>query len=642
MKAKICLFLCLFLLPAAITLAQQISEDYVPEDVVISFKYKYPDAVISTWETSKGNFIARFKISDQDGSAEFTANGKWVVSRFAIPEKELPSPIATYFKNNYKSRDFMMASSELVKDGNGDTYYLLVAKKSGISQPKPSELYFDLTGKLTKKVEPDENKPVEEIFEDPVVNNANNNQNTNNQSQADTTTQTNDAANNKFNKKELPTPVNNYLRANYPEHQIKEANFVNDATMGEVYHIIMKKQGFRDEVTLFFDITGNLVKKIDAGDVKNQQQAQNTNQNQNNQQNNQTAENQNSKTNQPSAEELRKKAEGDPVNESKVPATAKTHFVSKYKKATNVSWFKMENRDFVVRCEMNGRKCQGIYAEEGTWKEFRNDVDPLALNTMILTYLKDQFRRYKTVKAEYVQVAPKIKFYEIHMVEKNNKTTNPPITKVFFDGNGKFTNVERPDVDDPNDNKNPEDDEFLKAVDADNQIVEKGTGVNEVINPKELPTDAMSYIRLNFKEHIIKECRYLYDDDLEANVYYVTVKKEGDKYEIELYFGLDGKLIRKIDPTEQKVREEGNDGFDMNNEGGSIQSESVDPKELPSGIKNYLKNNYPDFKVEKASFNSDEEFGNVYYLILKKSGVKSSTHLWFDLDGELVKTEKKE
>lgn len=527
MKTKTLLLFGLFFFFCLSLFAQTISESEVPQDVFISFKYKYPDAVVSGWEKQNDHYLAKFKLTDQEGKAEFTTDGKWAKSSFAIAEKELPSPI-----------------------------------------PK-------------------------------------------------------------------------YVKANYPNHSIRESNFMKEPDASDVYLIVLKEQGIKDQVSLYFDIDGSLIKKEDSQENKANQVKKDNDAKKGNEE----------VVTPPQQTEVKKVDEGEPIAEAKVPGPAKTHFITKNKKATDASWFRVE-RDYVVKFTLAGKTGKSIYSEEGTWKETRMSADPATLAPLMLDYLKTNFRKYKTVKAEYVQTPPKNKFYEVQVVEKASKETTPPVTKVFFDGNGKYMSVERPDVADVDNNEDKEaaDKEFLENVDASNQTIEKGTGVNDVINPKELPTDAIQYIKKVFPEHKIKECRYLFDDDLNAHIYYVTVKKEGDKYEIELYFDLTGKLLKKIDPTEQKYQNENPDGEGADNQISpkdnvstddviSSGAESIDPKELPSGITNYLKKNYPDHKVDQALYTTDDEFGNVYYLLLKKSGDKSKAELWFDLNGKLVKSE---
>ena len=113
MKAKVVFFIGMMLFGLASIMAQPINSSDVPEDVFTSFKLKYPDASMQGWETSKGNFIANFKQSGQEAVAEFTANGKWLATRFIVPEKELPSPIINYYKENYKARGFNCANKIL-------------------------------------------------------------------------------------------------------------------------------------------------------------------------------------------------------------------------------------------------------------------------------------------------------------------------------------------------------------------------------------------------------------------------------------------------------------------------------------------------------------------------------------------------
>jgi hypothetical protein len=648
MKAKVIILISLMMIIISPLMAQVIKEEDVPQDVFISFKYKYPDATVSSWETSKGNFLAKFNIAEQSGIAEFTANGKWLVSRFAIVEKELPTPITQYYKTNYKNRDFVIALSELVKEESGSSYYYVQVKKSGINQPKASELFFDLSGNLTKKNEPDEYK-IEEAVTEPVKADTaktkkqkEDKQKTNKEvaekqnTEKQNTEKQQVVPDNSFNSKELPTSINNFVKTNYPDFSIKDTKFFSDPDMGDVYYLVLKQQGFKDEVELYFDITGTLKKTIDsreakANKVKEEKKVPTDDQ---------------IKADEEAAkqkvEEQKKKTEGDTVALWKVPAPAKTHFVTKTKKPGNVKWYRV-GRDYMVHFTIAGNKGQTHYSEEGNWIETRIDLDETSLTAMVIDYLKSNYRKLKIVKVENVAQAPKTKFIEVQMVEKNSKAEYPPVTKVFFDSNGKYMSDEKPDAGDKGgNNKNGDDDEFLSKVDASgDQGLSNDKNVNQVINKKELPTGILNYVSKNFKEQIIKESRYLFDDDLNTHVYYLTVKKEGDKNEIELYFSVDGKLLKKIDPTEKKAGDEIDNNEKVNtDEPAAGGDQKIDAKELPSGIKNYLKQHYPDHKVEEAIYKTDDKLGNVYYLTLKKSGNATITYLYFDLNGKLVKSEK--
>ena len=156
MKTRILYFIAFIVFSLSAATAQKIAENKVPQDVVISFKYKYADAAILSWELNKDIYIARFKLNDQEGRAEFTGSGVWNLTRYSVSEKELPSPILTYYKDNYKAQEMTISLSELHKDNQGNTFYYLELRKEGYNQAKPISLTFDLSGKFLTKTDPEE------------------------------------------------------------------------------------------------------------------------------------------------------------------------------------------------------------------------------------------------------------------------------------------------------------------------------------------------------------------------------------------------------------------------------------------------------------------------------------------------------
>ena len=126
--------------------------------MVISFKYKYADAEIINWELVNNIYIAKFKLNDQEGKAEFNEKGVWNVTKYNVGEKELPSNILNYYKTNYKNKEYSISLSELQKNNTGKTIYYLELRKEGYNQLKPVELTFDMSGKLISKTDPEENQ----------------------------------------------------------------------------------------------------------------------------------------------------------------------------------------------------------------------------------------------------------------------------------------------------------------------------------------------------------------------------------------------------------------------------------------------------------------------------------------------------
>jgi hypothetical protein len=290
-----------------------------------------------------------------------------------------------------------------------------------------------------------------------------------------------------------------------------------------------------------------------------------------------------------------------------------------------------------------GNKGFSLYGEEGDWKETRVQLSESGLSTPVQNVLKDKYRRLRFVMAEHVQQNPKIKYLEVHMADKASKAAHPPVTKVFFDSGGKFMNDEKPDEETASGKgKKIDDKEFLKEVDATGKVViNQSTSVNEPVSVKELPTNIINYLRKEYPEHRIRESRYVFDEDMNDHIYYITAKERGVKDELEFYFAIDGKLIKKIDPAEQRANKDfGSYDSDASDDFETKDAQAVDQKDLPGGIQRFLKQKYPDFKVENSVFMNHEEYGNVYFLTLRKSGVRSKTMLYFDLDGNLVKSEQ--
>ncbi len=521
--------------------AQKISESKVPQDVVISFKYKYPDAEVSSWEQNKDIYIAKFKLNDQVGTAEFTDKGVWNVTKYAVSEKELPTPILNYYKENYRSKEFVISVSELQKDNNDNTFYYMLLKIEGNKQIKPVELTFDLTGKLVSKSDAGDVKTKDDGKE-----------NKDNKEKADS-------------KKEVP------------------------------------------------------VETIAAIDT----------------------------------------SEKYIVDIAKVPALAKTSFATKVKKASGTVWY-FQNKIYTAKYNISGKNGQSTFAKDGTWIESRVDVSPETLHQLILAYLKDNYRNFKIKTSELVS-QPKDKSIFIRMYDKRSKATPPPLTEIWFSPIGKFLSVTKPDVVDDNElynkkRKEDKENEFLSDVDKKVVPYENANNYNDKVSFKELPTPIGVYLKQYYKEHAVKSSRLISDDEL-GNVYYLIVKAEDTKYSVHLYFDLQGKFLKKVDEAENKAKTDADkipeqkkkveaENVEEEDQGSGkpiskygLPEEVVNVADLPASITKYLKKNYPTQTISESYFKSDEDLGNCYLLVLRKSGERKIIKLYFDLDGSVLKME---
>lgn len=461
MKTRVTFLIIIFFIVVSNSFAQKIKEDEVPQDVFISFKYKYADAEILEWSKVDTIYVADYSLKNQEGFAEFTPKGKWIKTKFYVKEKELPSPIVSYFRDNYKSQEFQIDESELVKTNENKTYYHVLLKKPGIGQPEPVELFFDFSGKFLNKIDPNDSK----INKDVVT--ENDNKDNKDKDNKDNKTKENKNKNNKQVKKNtVPTP-----------------------------------------------------------------------------------------------EDKEKELAPFAIPDTKVPEGCKAHFKSKAKKASGVAWY-LKDKKYIVRFVTAGKKGQTTYnAETNAWEETRMTGSTENINPQIQRCMDEKFKGYIIKYLENVQKPKDKMVYILAYHKKDRNNPDPPLTEIFFDSNGKYRNVNRPDIVDPKDieeqkRKDEEEKDFQNQVEGSNLQYESGQNSEQKVNKKELPTPVLKYIKSNYPEHKIKESKFTYDDDLQKDVYYVKIKKEGIKDITELYFDVQGKLLKKNDAAEQKVKKE--------------------------------------------------------------------------------------
>jgi len=66
--------------------------------------------------------------------------------------------------------------------------------------------------------------------------------------------------------KELPSPIIEYIKLNYSEYEINNSVQLFQTNLPEVYHIKIKKRGDKALIELFFDMYGDLIKKVEPVD----------------------------------------------------------------------------------------------------------------------------------------------------------------------------------------------------------------------------------------------------------------------------------------------------------------------------------------------------------------------------------------
>jgi hypothetical protein len=131
----------------------------------------------------------------------------------------------------------------------------------------------------------------------------------------------------------------------------------------------------------------------------------------------------------------------------------------------------------------------------------------------------------------------------------------------------------------------------------------------------------------------------------------VVYEKDPNAFEVQ--YTLQGKLITSYegvksdkDDEDDEVDDDKDDSksidVDEDEEGDvDVYGEDVKPKDLPSKIQDYMKKNFSiEYKYKTCKVMKNEEFGEHYYIVMKKQGAKAEFIHYFDIKGNLLKTEE--
>jgi hypothetical protein len=237
----------------------------VPDAVANAFKTKLPDATVTTWRVDGSLYLASFKAEEQQGTAEFSADGAWQATRYPISEKELPGPVMSDFKTNY--RLYKIKISEMVQEQGAQDYYYLFIKKDAPGHPA-AELYYTLAGKFVKKVAKEDEKinndtqkatktdTAKANTENTKIKKTDVSEKSDNKITSDNTEIKNTVET--INPKELPSTAIKYVKQKYPGYSIKEA-ILSTTNEGTFYTVKIKKEGKKAITELTFDIKGKFI-----------------------------------------------------------------------------------------------------------------------------------------------------------------------------------------------------------------------------------------------------------------------------------------------------------------------------------------------------------------------------------------------
>jgi hypothetical protein len=136
-------------------LAQE-SSDMPPAAVVAAFEQKFPIAKKPKWEPEDDvNWEVEFKQDGRKYSADYTANGDWLETEYAIKSKDLPERVRKILDSNLT--DYKIKEVEVADTPDG-TFYEIEVSADG----ETFEVEIDANDNFMKKVEIKEVENTEE------------------------------------------------------------------------------------------------------------------------------------------------------------------------------------------------------------------------------------------------------------------------------------------------------------------------------------------------------------------------------------------------------------------------------------------------------------------------------------------------
>jgi len=442
----------------------------------------------------------------------------------------------------------------------------------------------------------------------------------------------------KTSEKELPGRIGTYLANNFAAYKILRADYTESKNNGAFYYIQINKSGQDPDAELFFDVSGNFMKKNEFHPID---QAISTGR--------EVAEA------RKAAEEAEKKEAAErraallkmdrTVYENELPPAVLNNFKKKFAKVEESHWDSLDNiysAHFLVD-EMKNRV---DFNAAGDWLATMEEVDDEMLFPAVGKYLEDNYPDLIFENGEKTTKRDRSITWYVEMATKTRKGEEPQITKLYFDKSGKLISEERPkavvtEVDDTNVADQGDDDKTEDVGDVGEDAPGK-TG--EKVKPSELPSGIQKYVAENYPGCKIKEATF--DDYDEYGIsYQIIVRKEGlNQKANELYFSDKGKLLFDPNPPLEKVKKAETPAAAPKKEKKAVQKvEEEDEEEAPANAFATREDDVPDIirksfkkrfpKAEEAEwYETDGKFEVEFY------NNETKTRLGFGADGMVLVT----
>lgn len=526
MNTKI-LVLLIFIITGLTANAQKISESKVPQDVLISYKFKFPDATTLNWELNKEIYTVRFKLNDQEGKAEFTEKGVWNLTRYPVSEKELPSTIISHIRDNYKGKGYEIAVSELQKNSAGKNFYFLLLKKEDGNQQYNPELTFDLSGKLLTKSNIEEVKTT--VVTDKEIKDKDKDKDKNKKNEGEKTTVVKDEWENfKADPAKIPVTAKNHFASKikkptgvvwYLKEKIYTVKYMIGDKKGQTTY---SKDGNWIESRL--DQDPETLHQLAADYIKNNYRGYKiislelVTQTKDKSLFVKVVDKKNKETNPPAAE-IWFSTTGKFLSETKpdIPDPDDANFDKRIEEEEGEFLSKVDNKPNVYENADN-------YNEKVNFKE---------LPTPIHQYLKTNYKDHLVRDSRLVTDD---ELGNVYMINAKLEAQRYGVF-LYFDITGKFLRKidEAESKMKGNTNKTP-------VVETEKQGSKYGTP-DEVISTSDIPEDIIKHVRKNFPQNSIAEA-FLKTTKEYGNCYLIILNKEADNKITKVFYDLDGNFLK--------------------------------------------------------------------------------------------------
>lgn len=232
------IYLLLLLISTQIS-AQKINVNKVPENIIIDFDNRFPEAFVHFWYKANDDYIVKFTNKTEIVKSVFKETGEWISTFTYVNKSEIPEAAISYFDNHYKNKGYILSKYGFAQLSTGRSNYQLELTSS-TQKGKITELHFGIDGNyLSSDIVDEIDISVIETAIKGVK------------------------SYKEINIQEIPGKISADIKTNYKNYNIKEALYITNGTYTDGYYIVVRKSGKAKSIELFYDKFATLADKIE-------------------------------------------------------------------------------------------------------------------------------------------------------------------------------------------------------------------------------------------------------------------------------------------------------------------------------------------------------------------------------------------